>query len=112
MIQVSEKLLQLLMWLTLEQVPVETLLTIPFIPLSYLGSHEEELFARVAVHEGKQRAEIGKFLPQVAGHFVQKRPLAVRDFVVRKNENEVLVKCIEEREGNQVLMVLSMNRIL
>ena len=55
----------------LEQVPIDALVVIPFLPLADFASHEQQLFAGVRVHPGVKHAEVGELLPGIARHFVQ-----------------------------------------
>ena len=65
-----------------EQVPVEAPIVMPLAPLAELASHEQELFARMAVHVAVQQAQVGEPLPGIARHLIEQRSLAVHDLVV------------------------------
>ena len=65
---------------------------VPLAPLANLVAHEQELLARVAVHVAVQQPQVGELLPQVAGHLVEQRPLAVHDLVVRERQQKFSVK--------------------
>src|SRR5260370_5593081 len=54
----------------LEQVPIDALVVIPFLPLADFAPHEEQLFAGVRVHPGVEHAEVSELLPWIARHFV------------------------------------------
>ena len=66
----------------LEQVPVDTLVVIPFFPLANFASHEQQLLAWMSVHPGVKQTEVCEFLPRVTRHFVHHRTFAMHDFVV------------------------------
>src|ERR1700736_4277929 len=46
----------------LEQVPIDALVVIPFLPLADFASHEQQLFAGVRVHPGVKHTEVGELL--------------------------------------------------
>jgi hypothetical protein len=54
----------------LEQVPIDALVVIPFLPLADFASHEQQLLAGVRVHPGVKHTEVGELLPWIARHFV------------------------------------------
>lgn len=93
----------------LGEVPVQRTGVIPLGPLAELAALKEELFAGMRPHPGIEHAEVGKFLPGIARHFVEKRALAVDDFIVTENKDEMLVEGIEHREGDVTLMVASVD---
>jgi len=95
-IQVSDQELKLAVRVILEQIPVEALMGVPFILLSELAAHEEHFLARMAVEEGVKRAEVGKLLPDVAGHLGQKRAFAVHHLVMREHQDEILGKSVKQ----------------
>src|SRR5208283_625843 len=55
----------------LEQVPIDGLVVIPFLPLADFASHEQQLFAGVRVHPCVKHSEVGELLPWITRHFVQ-----------------------------------------
>ena len=55
----------------LEQLPIDALVVIPFLPLADFASHEQQLFAGVSVHPGVKHAEVGELLPGIARDFVK-----------------------------------------
>src|SRR2546430_10498529 len=57
---------------TLFRSPIQAVGFAPFAALGQLLTHEEEFLSRVSVLIGVQEAEIGKLLPHVSGHFVQR----------------------------------------
>ncbi|OPZ67730.1 MAG: hypothetical protein BWY83_02530 [bacterium ADurb.Bin478] len=66
----------------------------------------------MTVHEGQQRAQVGELLPKIARHFIQQRPLAVHHLVVTEHKNEILMKGVKQGEGDHVVMVFAVQRIL
>src|SRR4030095_15297067 len=88
------------------------LIVIPFAPLPESAAHEEEFFSRVCIHPRIEHPEAREFLPKIALHFVEQRAFAVDDFIVTEDEDEVFVKCVDEREGDIALMKTAMDRIL
>src|ERR1700737_1134548 len=54
----------------LQQMPVDTLIVIPFFPLTNFASHEQQLFSGVRVHPGVKHSEVGEFLPWITRHFI------------------------------------------
>ncbi len=56
-------------------------------------------------------AQIGEFLPVVAGHLVQQRAFAVHHFVMGKRQHEVLAEGIHHAEGQIVVMVFPVDRL-
>src|SRR5438445_6404801 len=95
----------------IEQMPVEAFIVIPFVPLTKFAAHEEQFLARLTIHPRVKHPEIGKLLPIVARHFRNKRALAVHDFIMAKDENEMLLKGVEQGEGNVAMMKTAVDRI-
>ena len=63
-------------------------------------------------HVAVQQPQVGELLPQVAGHLVQQRALAVDHFVVRERQDEVLVEGVDQAEGQLVVVVLAVDRLV
>ena len=63
-------------------------------------------------HVGQEGARVGELLPLVARHLVQQRALAVHHLVVRDGQHEVLVKGVQQAEGDVVVVVLAVDRVL
>ena len=61
------------------------------LPLAEVAAHEQQLLAGMRPHVAVEQPQVGELLPQVAGHLVEQRALAVHDFVVRQRQDEVLV---------------------
>ena len=99
------------MGIPLKQMPIEAASFAPFIALGKFLAHEEEFFARVCVLIAVKQTEIGELLPEVARHFVEERVFAVNDFVVGKGENEIFAEGIDQRKGDFVVFVLTIDGI-
>ena len=95
-----------------EKVPIETLFMIPFPTLAEFAAHEEELLPRLAVHVPVDQSEVGELLPVVSGHFAEERSFAVHDLIMGKRKGEVLRKGIKHAEGQIVMLVFSMDRVM
>src|SRR5690242_4742573 len=89
LVEVAHKLLEPLVWLILQEMPVQALIESPFTPLPKLTAHKEQLLAWVPIHKAIQRPQVSEFLPEVARHLIQHRALAMHDFIMRKRQNEV-----------------------
>lgn len=88
-------MLQSAMGLVVTEMPVETGVMVPFLPLPELTAHEQHLFAGMAVHVAIEQPEVGKSLPHVAGHLVEQRSFAVDHFVMREGQDEILTEGVE-----------------
>ena len=66
----------------------------------------------MGVHEGVVGAEVGEPLPLVAGHLLYQRALAVHYLVVGERQDEVLVKGVDEGEGDLAVVVLTVDGVL
>ncbi len=96
----------------LEQVPVHAAFVVPLALLPDLGAHEHQLLAGPRVLVGQQQAEVRELLPVVARHLRIERAFAVHDLVVADAVDEVLVELVDHREGQLVLVVAAVDRIL
>src|SRR6266487_3710155 len=72
-VEIGDKALDATMGIPLEQVPVEAAGFAPFVALGEFLAHKEKFLAGVGVLIGVEQAEISELLPEVAGHFVEKR---------------------------------------
>ena len=111
-VQVPDELLHPPVAVPLQQVPLQRLIVVPFVPLSDLPAHEQELLPGMGIHVGIEQAKVGELPPQVAGHLVEHRALQVHDLVVGEGEDEVLVERIQEREGELAEMELPVDGVL
>src|SRR6266487_1794140 len=75
-------------------------------------AHKEKFLAGVGVLIGVEQAEISELLPEVAGHFVEKRVFAVDDFVVREGKQEILCEGVEEGKSELVVLIFAMDRVV
>src|SRR3984893_14661054 len=89
--------------------PFQTASLTKFAALPELLAHEEKLLAGMAILIGVEETQVGELLPHVAGHLVEERVFAVDDFVVRERQDEVFRKRVEQREGELVLVVFSVD---
>ena len=96
----------------LHQVPLQAGVEVPLVPLAEVAAHEQQLLARMRPHVAVQQPQVGELLPQVAGHLVQQRALAVDHFVVRHRQHEVLVEGVDQAEGQLVVVVAAVDRIV
>src|SRR2546428_10638928 len=83
----------------------------PLPPLAELAAHEKQFFAGMSVHPGEEHPQIGELLPFIARHFRNERTFAVDDFIVTQNQDEALVKRVDERERDVAVMKPQINRI-
>src|SRR6266567_6989849 len=84
---------------------------IPFAPLAKFAAHKEKFLARVPEHPRIKHPHIGELLPDIPRHFGKQRPFPMDNFIVTQHQNEMLLKSVEEREGNISLMEPPENRI-
>ena len=95
-----------------EEVPVEARVVVPLVRLPELAAHEEKLLAGMPVHEPVESAQVGELLPVVARHLAEERALAVDHLVVGQRQDEVLVPGVEQPEGELVVVVLPVDRVV
>ena len=100
------------MRIPLQQMPVKAAGFTPLVALCKFLAHKEKFLSWMCVVVAIQQAQIGKLLPQIAGHFVEQRVFAVDNFIVRKGKNEILRERIEHRESDLVVLVFTMDRIV
>src|ERR1700681_1520470 len=91
--------------------PVQAMVFAEFAALRELLAYEEQLLAGMRVLIAIEQAEVGKLLPQVAGHFVEERVLAVNDFVMGEGQNEIFGEGVEQRKGQLVLLIFAVDRV-
>ena len=103
----GEEVLELLMLFILEEVPLELGVGVPLVELTDFRAHEHELLARVREHVRNKAANALELLVVAAGHFIDKRTLAVHDLVVRNGQHEVLGERIDHAEGKGVVVIVS-----
>src|SRR5712671_5897629 len=104
-VQSEHERLQLAMVLVFEQMPVETLVVVPFVPLAEFAASEQHLLARPRPHVAVKRAQVRKLLPAITRHLREQRPLAVNDFIMGQRQDEVLTPRVEKAEGDIAMMV-------
>src|SRR5438067_10460799 len=84
---------------------------IPFPPLAKFAAHKEKLFPGMPEHPRIKHPQIGELLPDIPRHFRKQRAFPINNFIVAQHQNEMLLKSVEEREGNVSLMKPPVNRI-
>src|SRR5262249_19084380 len=63
------------------------------------------------IHPGIKHPQIGEFLPYIAWHFREQRPLPMNNFILTQHKKEVLMKSVEQRKGEVSLMKSAKDRI-
>ena len=58
------------------------------------------------------RSQVGKLLPQIAGHFIQQRTLSVDHFIVGKGKHEILGERVQHGERHSIVVIFPVNRVL
>src|SRR6266567_171480 len=84
---------------------------IPFAPLAKFAAHKEKFLAGMPEHPSIKHTQIGELLPDIPRHFGKQRTFPMDNFIVTQHQNEMLLKSVEEREGNVSLMKPPENRI-
>src|ERR1700682_4129583 len=95
-----------------EKMPIEAGIVVPLGPLAKLPAHKQQLLARMAEHETVEQTQIGELLPFVARHLAKHRTLAVNHFVVRKGQDEVFRKGVQQAESDLVMLIAAVDRVL
>ena len=74
-----------------EERPVEGRVKVPLLPLAEFAAHEESLFSRPGPLQGQKRPQVGQAVRLVGQiHLVGKGALPVNDFVMGKDQDEIL----------------------
>ena len=102
---------QVTLFTTVQKMPIQTLVVVPFPDLPKFTAHEQQLFARMPKHETQVSPQIGKFLPGITGHFVQQRTLAMHHFVVRNRQYKIFTEGVGQAKCQFAVMVLSVHRV-
>ena len=92
--------------------PVEAAVVVPLAALAKLAAHKDELLAGVAEHPAEHQPQVRRLLPAIAGHLFQQRTLAVDHLVVREGQHEIFRVGIPHAEGELVVAVLAVDRVL
>ena len=111
-IQVGHRAGQAAMALPGQQVPVQALVEVPFLPLPEFTPHEEQLLAGMAPHVGVEEPQVGELLPDIPRHLIEQRSFAVHHLVVREGQHEVFVERVDEAEGQFVVVILAVHGIV
>ncbi len=110
-VQITDQALQTLVRLVIEQMPIQTLVFLPFLPLADFRTHEQQFLAGMAKHESQKSAQVGEFLPKIAGHLVQQGALAVHHLVMAQDQDEILMKSIEQSKSDHVVVIFAIDGI-
>src|SRR3954471_15184859 len=63
------------------------------------------------IHPGEEHPQIGELLPFVARHFCNERTLAMNDFVVTEDEDEMFLKRVKQGKRDIAVMKAPVNRV-
>ena len=85
---------------------------IPFAVLAEFLTHEHQLLAGMAVHEGVIGAQIGEALPSIARHAAEDRAFAVHDLVMRQRQDEIFREGVVQAEQDVAVMIAAVDRVL
>ena len=96
----------------LGEMPVEAERVLPLRKLAELDSLEDEFLSRMCPHPREEHPAVGEFLPVVAGHFIDERSLAVNNFVVAENKDEMLLERIQHGKSDFPLVIPAVDGIL
>src|SRR5207249_9851943 len=88
-VEIFDPELELFMRLFLCQMPVETLLKVPFVPLSEFPAHEVQRLAKMLVHRSIEQSVVGEFFSCLSRHLVEQRPFSIHYFIVRQWKDEL-----------------------
>ena len=110
-VEVGDETLNASVGIMLEKMPIQAVSFAPFLTLGKFLPHEKKFFAGMGVLIREQETEVGKLLPEIAGHFVKERVFSMNDFVVGERKQEILAEGVKERESEIVVLVLAVNGI-
>src|SRR5690348_17446392 len=96
----------------LEHMPLQTIIMVPLFDLPKFPAHKQQFLSGLSVHAPQQQAQISEPLPLITRHFSNERSFPVDDFIVRERQYEVLCESIKHAEGQRIVMVLSVDRLL
>ena len=82
---------QFMMHVIIEEMPVQAVIVFPFDELAEFAAHKQ-VFTRMRHPVAIKGPEAGKFLPVIVRHLVQERPFAVDDFIMGQGQDEVFRK--------------------
>ena len=94
------------------QVPGQLGIEIPFGALGEFLAHEQQLLAGRGPHVGVEGSQARHLGVPVAGHLMQQAALAVDHLVVRQGQHELLGVAVDVVEGQFVVLVLPIDRVL
>ena len=87
-----------------KKMPVKAPLAIPFRPLPEFATHKEEFLAGMHPHSKEKESQIGKFLPEVPGHFIEKRFLAVDYLIMGDGQDKILREGIHDGKSQGIMV--------
>ena len=111
-VEIADQALDAGMPRVFQQVPVEGVIVLPFICLSELAAHEQQLLAGMTEHEAVIGAQIGEALPLVAGHASENGALPMHDLIMGEGQDEVLEECVVQTKQDLAMVVLAVDRVL
>ena len=95
----------------LDQVPVQTVIKIPFNELPEFAAHKQQLFPRMCHPVAKEAPQAGKLLPVVTRHLTDERALTMHDLIMRQRQYKILGERIHKGEGQLILVPLAIDGI-
>src|SRR6202030_3117012 len=95
-----------------EQVPIETTVVVPFVPLPKFAAHEEHLLAGARPHVAVERAELSELWPAIPGHLGEQRALTVHHLIVRERQHKIFGPRVKQAEGEVAMMVAAVDWLL
>ena len=87
------------------EVPVEGVIVLPFICLSELAAHEQQL-AGMTEHEAVIGAQIGEALPLVAGHASENERFPCTTLLMGEGQDEVFEESVVQTKQDLPMVVL------
>jgi hypothetical protein len=94
------------------QVPIQAAFMIPFVPLAEFSTHKKEFLGWLGIHITKEKTKIGKLLPVVPRHLSQEGSLSIDHLIVRKGQNEILMKGVKHAKGQFIVVIFPVNGVL
>src|SRR4030095_11992387 len=83
----------------------------PFTPLSEFSPHEQQLLSRLGKLVCEQKSHVRELLPEISRHLREHGSLSVDELVVRKRQDEILVKRVDHSKCELAVVILPMYRI-
>ena len=105
--QIFDIVVQILMRWLFQFIPAQFSCFTPFMFLTEVLTHEQQLLTGMAHHEGITCLEVGKLVITKAWHLIEHGALEMDDFIVGKNKNELFRICIGHTECHLVVVELT-----